>query len=360
METGFRGTFVISWTQTETDGQQAADPRFLVVGASWRWRGEAVRVDGPGNVLLLGASERAGTDRRTAARAVRKLVGAALSQGTGAQPGGDGGAFQEFDEPLMDAGFVITDGRRSYTASIIDTGPGRNALIMFLDELPPRDQELWVVHRSYDPRQGRGSDAPQGVICFTAGTEILTERGPRLVEELKEGDRLQTKDDGMQAVRWIGRRRISGARLYAMPEYRPIRIRAGAFGEDDPREDLLVSPDHRMLLRGAAAEALFNTDEVLVAARDLLHHRGVHRDLAVREVTYFHLLLDRHQILWANGVETESFHPANTGLDAIEPAQRAQLAEVLPGVEDDPHTYGTYARRNLSASEAAILLHEAA
>lgn len=358
MKTGFRGTFVISWTQTETDGQQAADPRALVVGATWRWRGEAVRVDGPGNVLVLGGSGEANADRKTAARAVRKLVGAAMGQDASTGAPLDG--HFDYDEPLMDAGFTVTDGRRSYTASIIETGPRRNALIMFLNELPPQGVELWVVHRALDVRQGRGSDAPQGVICFTAGTTILTERGLRLVEELKEGDRLLTKDDGMQSIRWVGRRRISGARLYAMPDYRPIRIRAGAFGEDDPREDLLVSPDHRMLLRGREAQALFNTDEVLVAARDLLQHRGVQRDLAAREVTYFHLLLDRHQIVWANGVETESFHPANTGLGAIEAAQLAELAQVLPGIEADPYTYGDYARRNLSASEAAILLHEAA
>jgi hypothetical protein len=78
----------------------------------------------------------------------------------------------------------------------------------------------------------------------------------------------------------------------------------------------------------------------------------------LREVTYVHVLLPRHQIVWANGIETESFHPSNTALDTVDAAQRAALLQALPGLEADPQAYGDYARRNLSASEAAILRHE--
>lgn len=354
METGFRGTFVLSWSQTEVDGQKAATTDAVMVGASWRWSGEAVRVDGPGNILLLGSASGAGSERKRAALAVRKLVGAAM--GTQLDL-----AALDVDEPLADSGFILTDGAQTYTASLIETGPDHPTLVMFLDELPPQNKELWIVHRVLDDRRKSGStEVPQGVICFTSDTLILTQRGAVPVQELNLGDRLQTKDDGFQPVQWIGQRRISGARLYAMPQYRPVRVRAGALGDGEPDTDLLVSPDHRLLLRGNSARLLFNTDEVLVAARDLINNRTILRDFAQREVTYYHLMLESHQIVWANGVETESFHPANAPLDAIEGAQRDTLLAVLPQVMDDPHTYGDYARRNLSGSEAAILLHNAA
>lgn len=153
---------------------------------------------------------------------------------------------------------------------------------------------------------------------------------------------------------------MSGARLFAMPRLRPIRIRPGAFGIGEPDEELLVSPEHRMVVKGVTARALFNTPEVLVAARDLVNGTSVRLDTTVKEVTYVHLLLPRHEVLFANGVETESFHPANTAMSTISDQDRARLLQRLPAVADNPHSYGSYARRNLSSSEAAILMHEVA
>jgi hypothetical protein len=145
-----------------------------------------------------------------------------------------------------------------------------------------------------------------------------------------------------------------------MPHLRPIRIRANAFGMGRPTGDLVVSPQHRMLIRGPAAEALFNTPEVLVAAEDLLNDLTINVDHEMRDVTYVHVLLERHQIVWANGLETESFHPSNTSLDMIDPHQREALLAVAPGIARHSDAYGAYARRNLSGSEAAILRHQLA
>jgi hypothetical protein len=98
----------------------------------------------------------------------------------------------------------------------------------------------------------------------------------------------------------------------------------------------------------------------LVAAEDLLNGSSIAIDLTLREVTYIHILLERHQVIWANGLETESFHPSNTALDTVAPEQRAGLLSLLPGLAENPHVYGDYARRNLSGSEAAILRHDLA
>ncbi|ABF64840.1 hypothetical protein TM1040_2108 [Ruegeria sp. TM1040] len=353
MKTGFRGTFVISWTQTEIDGLDAAPVAALDVGAAWSWHGDALRVDGPSELLRLDMADGEQDLRRRAARTVRRLVGAAV------QNRSDVHAI-EIDDPVSDSSFIVTNGVQSYTVTVIEAGRGRPPLLMFVDDIPPRNTDLWVVHHALGYM---GADqAPQnpGVICFTPGTRIATPEGPKPVESLREGDRVQTRDNGAQVVQWIGARRMSGARLFVMPALRPVRIRAGALGIDRPERELLVSPEHRMLVRGAAARALFNESEVLVAARDLINGHTIDVDTTVREVTYVHLLLEQHQVIWANGVETESFHPAHAALSALDDKDRKRLLRRLPAIEHDPASYGAFARRNLSASEAAILRHSAA
>ncbi|WP_166417326.1 Hint domain-containing protein [Cochlodiniinecator piscidefendens] len=355
METGFRGTFVISWHQTDVEGQKATTLDCLDVGATWRWSGKAVRVDGPDNILSLGGAEGAVDLRKRAARTVRRLVGVALDTSRLS----DRVEFEDDLEP--ERGFVVTDGRRTYTVTLIDVAGSAAPLLMIMDDLPPTDTDLWIVHAAMGNQKSFPGDvATGGVICFTHGTKLLTPDGPKRVEDLNEGDKLCTKDSGAQEIRWSGHRRMTGARLYAMPHLRPIRLRAGALGNGEPDEDLLVSPEHRVLLHGAEAQMLFNTPEVLVAAKDLINDHTVMVDRSVREVTYHHLLLDRHEIVWANGVETESFHPANASLQSIEKDQRDRLLNHLPGVEANPHSYGDYARRNLSQSDVHILLHRVA
>ncbi|MBR9843214.1 MAG: Hint domain-containing protein [Rhodobacteraceae bacterium] len=353
MKTGFRGTFVISWSQTKIDGVEAASVQALETGAVWSWHGEPVRVDGPTELLRLDQAEGEANIRKRAARTVRRLVGAAVSNTSHLDA-------VEVEDPLLEGGFVVTNGAQSYTVTVIEI-EGRQPLLMFLDELPPQGAELWVVHHSLGATEASPmGPASGGVICFTPGTMIQTPTGARRVEELREGDKVQTKDNGAEEVCWIGSRRMTGARLFAMPQLRPVRIRAGAFGIERPDAELVVSPEHRMLVKGAAARALFNTPEVLVSARDLVNGSSVAVDANMRQVTYIHLLLPRHQILWANGVETESYHPANAALSTLEASDRKRLLRMLPELEDDLNSYGPYARRNLSRSEAAILQHEAA
>ncbi len=350
MKTGFRGTFVISWSQTETDGQTAAPRDALRVGAVWSWSGEAVRVDGPPEVLPLGDAVGASEIRRRAAHAVRRLLRAVEA---------DTAEIDRVavDVPLFETGFQVTDGRDLWMVTLIDVGPGRHPLCLFAGEIPPRTRELWIVSETLLPTRPRGPGAETaevpGVVCFADGTLIATERGEIPVEDLTPGTRVQTRDDGLQDVVWTGASRVTGARLQAMPDLAPIRIATG----DRP---LLVSPDHRVLIAGRAARTLFNTPEVLVAARDLLDLPGIAVDRTRREVTYHHLLLPSHQIVLANGVETESFHPGDGALDRLSPADRIRLAGAMPETAADPSAYGGHARRLLRPSEAALLRHEAA
>ncbi len=359
MRAGFSGTFVISWSQSELDGLEAASISSLTVGAAWSWRGDALRVDGPNDLLRLEGADGAEQLRQRAARRVQHLVGRALATEQDTKAPSETRDFGD-DALLPDRSFVVTDGAQSYTVTLIDTGPGTTPLLMFVNTLPPRNTDLWVVHHSLGiPGQNPMGPDAGGVICFTHGTRILTPEGPRLIEELQPGDRVQTKDNGPQDIQWIGARRMTGARLFAMPALRPVRIRTGALGIERPEEELLVSPEHRMLVQGDVARDLFNTSEVLVAAKELINGDTISVDLKVKQVTYVHVLFDRHQVIWANGVETESFHPANAALSSLNEEDRAKLLAMYPELKLDPHTYGAYARRNLSASEAAILRHAA-
>lgn len=360
MGAGFRGTFAISWSQTEIDGLTGVHPGALAAGSTWRWSGTAVRLDGPADVLPLGEAMGQADVRRRAAESVRRLLGWR-----------SGAEARTQDAPAAAAegqGFVISDGGNRHEAVIVDTGAdvgwgvggaGVGPLVVFAGALPQADRDHWVLSVTAAPVwQHRPEAAAGGVICFTPGTRIRTEDGARPVEAIQPGDLVQTRDNGLQEVLWVGSRRITGARLHAMPHLRPIRFRAGALGMDEPEADLVVSPQHRVLLRGRTAEGLFNTDEVLVAAEDLVNDRSIVRDHALRETRYIHLLLPRHEVIWANGVATESFHPALCDPESIEATQRAALLALLPRDGADPWAFGGCARRMLTAPEAAMLRAE--
>lgn len=136
--------------------------------------------------------------------------------------------------------------------------------------------------------------------CFVKGTRITVEGGLVAVENLKVGDRVLTRDNGYQEIRWIGHRTVRGNGDLA-----PIRFARGAIGND---RELYVSPQHRMLVEGWDVELHFGTDQVLVAAKHLVNGTTI-RVAPRREVTYYHILFDDHQIVKAEGAYSESFHP---------------------------------------------------
>ncbi|MGB3313066.1 MAG: Hint domain-containing protein [Albidovulum sp.] len=348
-----RGTYIVPLAQVEIDGVRGAGLEALAVGSVLRLLGDPIRLGGAPEGEIFDIFDGGGELRARARRSAVRFFGPLLGNRSRGVTEASGDSMQ----PLR--GLVLTDGRANYPLGVIET-ERRGVVLAFPAGLPPLTVDLFVSDQSAEALPADPPGARGGVICFTGGTLIATPDGPRPVEAIRPGDRISTRDDSAQEVLWTGSRRMSGARLYAMPHLRPVRIRAGAMGEDRPEFDLLVSPEHRMLVRGARARALFSEDEVLVAARDLIDGQRIVAETGFREVTYFHLLTERHQVIWANGMETESFHPAAADLDLMEPHQRAALFNTLPDLERDRHLYGEYARRSLSAPEAAIMRYEAA
>lgn len=155
------------------------------------------------------------------------------------------------------------------------------------------------------------------VICFTSGTRILTNRGPRAIDDLREGDLVTTRDNGVQPLRWIGRRTVPATGAAA-----PVRIARGALDND---ADLLVSPNHRMLIEAAAADLWFAEREILVPAKFLTDWPGISHAPG-GSVTYVHILFDRHEVVFANGAPSESFLP---GPEALKTLCRHTQQEIL-------------------------------
>ena len=334
-------TVVIPWSRTQTDGVPGLSPEHLRVGAEWRWEGGAVRLSPRAETLRLERPIGMETLRGKAAHRAVRMGGARkrIVEGPEPEPGGP-------EEIGPRKGFVLTDGHHSYGAAIGTSAHGE-PLAIFDRGAPPEGAETWVV------RSTLGGDVQRdGVICFTPGTRIRTEQGDVPAEMVTAGMRVITADNGPREVIWTGARRISGARLRAMPWLAPVLFRPGALGPEQTAP-LLVSPRHKVLLRGMAATTLFGTGEVLVAAADLVDEVSVVR-VRAREVTYIHILCERHELLWSGGVLTESFNPSPSALSLVEPAQREALLRVAPDAAE-PGCYGPAVRRTLGAGEAAIM-----
>ncbi len=95
----------------------------------------------------------------------------------------------------------------------------------------------------------------------------------------------------------------------------PIRIKANALGKGLPKRDLLVSPQHRILVSDWRAELMFGVSEVLVAAKHLVNDRDIRVATDLDEFEYYHILFESHQTVFSEGLPSESFHPG--GLDEI-------------------------------------------
>lgn len=188
--------------------------------------------------------------------------------------------------------------------------------------------------------------------CFVAGTMIETVEGLKAVETLSIGDLIITRDDGPQPLRWIGQRTVP-----AIGKMAPIRIAADALGEHD---ELMLSPLHRILIKDALAELMFGEEEVLIAARDLVNDYNI-RQKEGGEVSYVHIMFDRHQVVYSGGLATESFLPGPQTTKSFEAEIVDEICAVFP--ELDPMTgegYGPAARPLLKRYEAEALLKGAA
>lgn len=248
--------------------------------------------------------------------------------------GGSGGD----DNDTLD----LTAWGKARTNIIFDPGNPENGTVEFLNEDGTVAGTLTFT------------DIETVIPCFTPGTLITTPLGLRRIEDLMVGDQILTRDSGFQEICWIGRRDLGLGDVIVRPQLRPVRIARGALGNGLPRRDLLVSPQHRMLIEGTKAEVLFGEREVLVAALHLIGLPGIERILPRGPISYIHVMASQHEIVQAEGAWTESFQPGAASLTGMGQDQRDEVLALFPELHSGPQAYPA-ARATLKAHEARVL-----
>jgi hypothetical protein len=143
---------------------------------------------------------------------------------------------------------------------------------------------------------------------------------------------LETLDNGRQQIRWIGSRKLNLAELILKPHLRPIRISAGALGPGLPDRDLLVSPQHRILVRSKIALRMFNSSEVFVAAKHLMGVDGIDIAHDLNSVNYYHVMCDQHEVVEAEGALAETLYTGPEALKAMSSEAKQEIDDVFGGV----------------------------
>ncbi|WP_299148522.1 Hint domain-containing protein [uncultured Tateyamaria sp.] len=253
---------------------------------------------------------------------------------------------------IWDYTFEVTDGTTTWRIGVIDVDlnndndvqdAGENGyFLVFPDGMPPPNTDLTtgaiVENDDSTPHLGLGAQ----VVCFTTGTCIETPDGPVRIEDLAPGDLVLTASDGPRPILWAGSTTVAANDALA-----PIVITAGTLGND---RDLVVSPQHAILLDDWRAELFYGQDQVLVRAVDLLNMDGVYRKVGGR-VTYCHILLDQHQVVQAHGVWSETLYPGAVAMGAVNDAARAEIERLFPDIA----TYGPMVAPCLRGYEAKLL-----
>lgn len=306
------GGFVVTWTGNTSDGQlsdifaQRFDEEGNAAGDRIRLQGEeGTHWDSVSKVVAL-------PDGGFAI----SWVGIGWSDSTW----GEGEEYNIFMQRFGPDGSTVGDQQRTQLLDleVLESWPAIAAL----------SDGTIVMTWSSDDGEGNRSILYQNwpapaPICFKRGTPILTPEGERSVETIVAGDLVLTRDHGPCRVLWTGSRTIGPRELARRPEQRPIHFPAGAIGN---RRALGLSPQHGVLLR------LGDGRDWLVRAKHLaeIGFGGARVARSVREVSYHHLLLERHAVLTAAGAATESFYPGATALKAFDaPARRAIAAAIL-------------------------------
>lgn len=167
------------------------------------------------------------------------------------------------------------------------------------------------------------------IICFASGTRIDTPDGQVSIEALKVGDLVKT-DAGPQEILWIGSRTLSYFELVRQPDLRPIRISANSLEQGRPARDVVLSPNHRVIINDWRLELNFGLKRALCAAKHLVDGTAIHSFLPPEGVKYFHILLDSHRTVWSDGLESETLFAGQQSLAAVSKESRAELLAQFP------------------------------
>ncbi|KAE9631572.1 Hint domain-containing protein [Parasedimentitalea maritima] len=208
---------------------------------------------------------------------------------------------------------------------------------------------------SIDVESANGTGVASVVVCFVRGSRILTAVGELPVEQLERGDQVFCGDGKCRPIQWIGSAALDGHELRTHPELCPIRFAPNSLAPGSPVGELMLSPQHRVLLKNWRAEMLFGEPEVLVTASSLTNDDTI-RPVLTGDVEYFHILLEGHHTVWANGVECETLMPAEMAQTALSGAARGEICQLFPEIVTDLSSFGSLCHPLLKPYETQTLL----
>jgi len=159
----------------------------------------------------------------------------------------------------------------------------------------------------------------------------------------------------VQEIRWVGEAKVDKAELMANPAKQPVLVRKGSLGRGLPERDMLLSPNHKLLIANDQSALFFEDREVLAAAKHLTHNPGI-TQVQASEVTYVHFMFDHHEVVLSDGTWSESFQPGDYSMAGIDAEQREEIFSLFPKLRDREGlaAYGA-ARNTLKKHEAELL-----
>jgi len=185
-----------------------------------------------------------------------------------------------------------------------------------------------------------GVMAKAGAYGVCAGAQLRTPCGPRRIENVRKGDLIVTRDNGLQPVRMVWSRTFTAAELAADPSLAPVVLKPRAIGPMMPQRDVRLGSGHRVLIPGWRLLDMPETKACLVTARDLA---GISDDAFVdrcgSEVTYYNVVFDSHQVFCASGLPVESFLPSPVTMCAMESAVTEDITRLFPELLKSPSSY---------------------
>ncbi|TCP63154.1 Hint domain-containing protein [Rhodovulum bhavnagarense] len=243
--------------------------------------------------------------------------------------------------------FMGADGAQVAILLISVEGERDRPVFLPLDPIEPKVSYA-LIRVETEPGPVRLADIT--AVAFTRGTMIALAGGaPRAVEDLRPGDRVLTRDHGPQPLRWVGQRTVR-----AVGSCAPVVISKGTLGND---ADLIVSQHQRVFLYRRGAERLARTPEVLLKALHLVEDDRVF----IRRggfVDYFNLVFDNHEIIYAEGVPTESLLVNEAMLGRLPDDLAKEVSHRFPQMTQRPH-YGSEADVALLRLRGPEALHRA-
>jgi hypothetical protein len=227
-------------------------------------------------------------------------------------------------------------------------------------DLPQRSYRIACITaagQSFEAVHSAPAALPLEDICaaFARGTLIATPQGPVAVEDLAPGDPVLTRDEGPQPLRWIGACAVTTSDADFAEGRGPLRVMIDALGEGRPAPDLVLHHRARILVRHSACRSRFGTDAALAPVRAFADGDRIAALRPAEPVQFYNLALDRHQILTANGIEVESYHPGTEVAASIGGELHHHLIRLFPFLGGRLDGFGPLCRPRLRAVEAEAL-----